>query len=594
MCGITGFIGLNSTKLAEKNFREFNNSLKHRGPDSNGILFFEKENFWIGNSRLSIVDQNEKANQPMYSYDKKYVISFNGEIFNYREIKKKCEVNGYNFKSNSDTEIILAAFKIWGEDCLSLFNGDWAFAIYNLENKELLLSRDRFGIRPLYYIHNSNFFCFASELKSFLKIPQFKINLNIKEINKNLIHSGKINKHENTWLENVKRLEPGTNIIFSKNKILSKKKWWRTSKNIFKNDKTYNENCENFKNILIDSIKIRLPKDHSFGINVSGGLDSSSLFCLIKNLEFEKKNNLFFSKNNKNISEQNLIEHLLKDKNDIIYNSSFTNKDIINNYEDITFTFENINHTFDGYLWFHYKKISTQNIKIVFDGFGADELLGGYDECTRILAQNHFRNKNITKGLKLKKLYEIISTKKKLKLDYSIILKLLLSKKNKNNSYFLRNYLYKIFHKDTLPNQLRRGDLASMRFGVENRLPFLDHRLVEFCFGLKDDHFIDTNKNKRILRDSMNGMLPKEISKVSQKTGFHYPTDEFINSLEFREYLLDLISSKYFVENNIFDGKKIKNLILKQIEKKINIDSRNFKFINLISMINLFKSSKIF
>ena len=133
-----------------------------------------------------------------------------------------------------------------------------------------------------------------------------------------------------------------------------------------------------------------------------------------------------------------------------------------------------------------------------------------------------------------------------------------------------------------------------MRFGVENRLPFLDHRLVEFCFGLKDDHFIDTNKNKRILRDSMNGMLPKEISKVSQKTGFHYPTDEFINSLEFREYLLDLISSKYFVENNIFDGKKIKNLILKQIEKKINIDSRNFKFINLISMINLFKSSKIF
>ena len=133
-----------------------------------------------------------------------------------------------------------------------------------------------------------------------------------------------------------------------------------------------------------------------------------------------------------------------------------------------------------------------------------------------------------------------------------------------------------------------------MRFGVENRLPFLDHRLVEFCFGLKDDHFINIDKNKKILRDSMNDILPKEISRVSQKTGFHYPTDEFINSLEFREYLLDLITSKYFIENNIFDGKKIKNSILKQVEKKISIDARNFKFINLITMINLFKNSKAF
>ena len=185
-----------------------------------------------------------------------------------------------------------------------------------------------------------------------------------------------------------------------------------------------------------------MPKDHDFGINVSGGLDSSSIFCLIKNIEISRINNLFFSKNNENILEQNLIQNLLKNKNDNLYYSSFTNKDIISNYEDITFTFENINHTFDSYLWFHYKKISNQNIKIVFDGFGADELLGGYDECTRIFAEYNFRNNNIAKGFNLKNLYEKISNKKKLKLDYKKVFKLLFSKKTKMREILIFEKLF--------------------------------------------------------------------------------------------------------------------------------------------------------
>ncbi|MBI2251163.1 MAG: asparagine synthase (glutamine-hydrolyzing), partial [Armatimonadetes bacterium] len=276
MCGIAGIYNLDNAPANEASLKIMAEIQAHRGPDDFGL--------WLDNSigfshrRLSIIDLSEYAHQPMISADGNLILVYNGEIYNYLEIKEELKAKGYNFHSNSDSEVLLYSFQEWGINCVSKFNGMWAFAIYNKKEEMLFCSRDRFGVKPFYYFYNKKSFTFSSEIKALIAIlPE------LRQVNYTYLYyflsTSSLDDGEETFFKNIKTLKPAHNLLIKKDQFKIWKYW--DYEESFKSKYDYNHPEDSFLNLLKSSVQFRLRSDVPVGTCLSGGLDSSSIVTLM-------------------------------------------------------------------------------------------------------------------------------------------------------------------------------------------------------------------------------------------------------------------------------------------------------------------------
>ncbi len=587
MCGITGIINLTNDLACEKNeILNFNNSLVHRGPDDNGIYINSNKKISLGHCRLNIIDLTQNGKQPMSYLNDRYWITFNGEIFNFLELKKKLKYFGYEFYNNTDTEVILASYDKWGENCFNRFNGMWAIGIWDNKEKKFCLSRDRFGEKPLYYRVKNNRLSFASELKSFKYLKDFDLS----ELDYKILDNFQnLENNFTNFIKTAKTLEPGSNLIVKDNKI-SFNKWWSIHDHITKKDNSYEERLEEFRDLFIDSCKIRLRTDRKFATSLSGGVDSTTILATIKN---------FYDGDFKIPSYSVLFKNTIYDESKYIQEIEKFHQNKINKIDfskikltpeeliRIIYSNENLDEPHIG-PWLIYKEMKSHNHVVSIDGHGSDEMLGGYYDHfqfainDQVNLQNKIKLKNLQKEIFLneeksneRKLNNEINLKKNLKYYLKKIIPFDLRKKFhkktpldnisfKENSFntHLNKKLFHDFHSFSLPKILNNYDKLSMAHGIEVRSPFLDWRLVKFCFSLSSEDKISTNNNKVILRDYMKKITPKNIYSRKSKIGFVTPPN-FFREKNLESFINDTVNEKDFLSNNFFDGRLIKNQFLR-------------------------------
>ena len=565
MCGITGYICSNKNILSEEEFTHFNLSLSHRGPDWSQQLLTKRG--WIGHTKLSITDTSELSNQP-FTYRTKegilYRMTFNGEIYNFKEIREQLKTLGYTFSTQSDTEVVIKSFAEWGEKCQYKFNGIWAMAIYNESNGEVFLSRDRFGVKPLLIWIKRDAIFFASEIKSFRKLPT-KYQLPASDqtflfLSKRPNNSSQINKE-------LSYLPAGHSLRFTSKNKAKLKRWWQPVKPTSK-DKSYPELIEEFRSIFFDALKLRTQDPSPKCTALSGGLDSSSVFCATHQLIANHKmgtnySHKAFSLDYSNTSNSELnfaLKVIEKTESEhtlirLSPDSSIITPELI---RDCIYSSEQINHLFLG-PFVLYRAMSQEGYKVSVDGHGADELLAGYKKFARASIEDCIKQARSDADLDaIKKLWIDAGVSPN---EIAAIHKKLISLGQGNHTNALQEKSFDEFHHKTLPWILDTYDKIPMAHNIEVRSPFLDWRLVEYCFSLPNKAKAGGGFTKRILRDAMKNIIPDAVRTRHSKQGFAPPMQNYLKNKKIQAFILDTINSTLYLDSGVFDGYKYRKII---------------------------------
>ncbi|MGV8163182.1 MAG: asparagine synthase (glutamine-hydrolyzing) [Candidatus Nanoarchaeia archaeon] len=606
MCGINGFNWKDEDLINSMNF-----AIKHRGPDDAGRELFESVS--LSQVRLSIIDLTPAGHNPMF-YDKKtgaysqkhqkeflndknikqISIVFNGEIYNFQEIKKTLTLKGYHFSTKCDTEVILASYIEWGFECVKKFNGMWAFCIYDSKKNILFCSRDRLGVKPFHYYHNNNKFIFSSELKGILAHENLKINRkeNINKKAVQLYFSAGYIPSPLTIYNNIYKLEAGHNLIFDLQKHnLRKIKYYELPN--FQPLKANNKNRQKIilegRQILEDATKIRMIADVPIGAFLSGGLDSSSVvgtmskYTPLKNLHtfsigFEKKYDGGRYDETKYI---NLVKNYFKTKHHHYY---FKQKDFEKAISKFSYMYDEPHWDYSGFPMYKVSEMAGKKVKVVLSGDGGDEIFGGYamhvmgarmellrktPKLLRLAASKIPVKKNLdsTASIYLLKEAMILSLKQKEKFysdslstetykpeSYKLLmeqqLKYSLKKGGNNLSEALR--IHDLMFNSLQNNFLTKVDRASMQVPIEVRSPFLDYRFVEFSQKIPTKWKTTPKETKVIMREIIKDAVPRQIL-YRGKQGFEPPLDKWILDKKYEKTLKKGLSTIEQIDKELAD-----------------------------------------
>jgi asparagine synthase (glutamine-hydrolysing) len=568
MCGIAGIIGIGNEKSTSM-INAMVDAIAHRGPDAKAIYVDNSVAF--GHTRLSILDLSNGANQPFTDVSGDYVIVFNGEIYNYKEVKAKLD---YNWRTTSDTEVILAAFIQWGSDCLKHLNGMFAFTIWNKKSESLFIARDRIGVKPFYYYQSEGTLLFGSELRSMLATGMIE-----RKVDEDALYQYFANmavKTPYTMIKGIFQLCPGEYAVFNKGVLKKSVYWSMADAGIYPQSKlSYKETVKKTRTLFEDSIKSRMVADVKVGAFLSGGIDSSAAVALMSSksdvpvetfsIVFDDKD-FDESQYSRLIAEKYKTKHtefkldpndLLKELPDFIKNMDSPTVDGINTY-------------------LVSKLVAATGIKVVLTGIGGDELFVGYRNFRRWKKFNKFKYaiKNPLSRLIILLLNKLISHRAIAKIkDFqdikgdginpfytnsrSIFLKeeinkLFLNPKYKKTKAWLdlddekisRMPLYSQYTVAELTNYtldvlLKDTDQMSMAWALEVREPFFDYQLIEFLLTVPDDYKFESNTPKHLLVDAMGDLLPGEIVHRPKK-GFAFPWDKWMRN-ELKSYCEEAI-----------------------------------------------------
>jgi asparagine synthase (glutamine-hydrolysing) len=518
MCGIITVFD-KKQKIIKSEIEKLRDLMVHRGPDDAGI--FIKDSLALAHRRLSILDLSPAGHQPM-SMNNNWIV-FNGEIYNFIELAKE---NNIDLKDNhSDTYVLLNLLNKYGSDILNKLNGMWGFAYYDNKKEELLISRDRFGKKPLYYYEDSNVFMVSSEIKPILYSKYYK-----KEINQNAVDeylkTGLVDGLEETFFKGIKRFPSAHYGIYSlKEKKFKIKRYYSIEESIYAVSNDEKENIAKFKELFFDAVKIRLRSDVEVGTCLSGGLDSSSIYCVASELS-DKPIQSFSSRfKEKGYDEGYFIEQVIKKypgKNHFVFPEydNFESK-----LRNIIYYLEEPSKAMGVYPQWHVMELASKHLKVLLDGQGGDEILAGYDPYySSYLADIKNPIKFFWEVLK-------IIDKKGIRISKSlakgVLSRYVKGKKEFQNSYLATKLLYDVY-RDMLPALIKYEDKIGMAFSIEARMPFLDYRLVNFIFSLENKYKIRNGWNKWILRKAMKGILPDEVAYRKDKKGFPTPFNKIL------------------------------------------------------------------
>jgi len=516
MCGIAGILGKNAKSNVIDDMLIVQH---HRGPDYTGKWL--EEGVALGHNRLSIIDLSNSANQPFFDETKRYAIVFNGEIYNYIELRKKLE-SSYNFRTTSDTEVLLAAFIFWGKDCLKYLNGMFSFAIYDSKSKSLFAARDRFGVKPFFYHKSNDSFYFSSEIKA-IHAAGIKKKPN-EEIWASYFVYGSYGMPDETFWEEIYQL-PGGHYLELKNKTISITKWYVFEEEIKKFDEKmpFNVVKENYASLIKNSIELRFRADVSVGFNISGGLDSSTLLAFVNEMEGKENINAYtFYCGHKDYDELFWVKEMINATQNPL------NK-VLLTVDHFTKEIDFLTHIQDepcgGIPTIAYSKIFKEardnEVIVLLDGQGMDEQWAGYDYYLK-------KNDQLIQGMKG-------SPFKK-----NVLSKEFLSKAKKPtypNPFEdeLLNKQYRDLFYTKIPRALRFNDRVSMAYSTELREPFLDYRLVEYAFAQPYEYKINNGIQKYLLRELVSEYLDDSITN-SPKRPLQTPQREWLGN-ELKDYV---------------------------------------------------------
>jgi asparagine synthase (glutamine-hydrolysing) len=412
MCGIAGIWHLNNAPLTNHKLQKFTDAMQHRGPDGAGYYIDDAQHLGLGHRRLSILDLSDAGKQPMAFAEDRYWITFNGEIYNFIELRKELQQAGYHFKTDTDTEVLLSAYHLWGKACMSKFNGMWAFAIWDKQEQSLFLARDRFGVKPLHYLHlPAKLFAFASETIAFKHLDDFNRQIDAGLLQRAMLDSNKVEAAGYTLFENIVQLAAGCYILLKKDKPVVQQRWWNTFDHLQTVPAEFTTQVQQFKDLFEDACRLRLRSDVPLASALSGGVDSSAVYCMINHLMKNQDQALRTPQNwQKAFSatfpgapndERKFAEEVVAyTKGDAVY----ITPDYKNLAEDIvrtTVTFDAITGTPLVAVSDVYKAMRAGGITVSMDGHGADELMYGYRSSVSeayfeaALSQDHKNEKDL-------------------------------------------------------------------------------------------------------------------------------------------------------------------------------------------------------
>ena len=600
MCGIAGYIG--KKKISKKVIEATLKLMKNRGPDNQNCKLYKvfDLNFYMLHSRLNIIDINKRSNQP-YIY-KDYAIIFNGEIYNYLEIKKELEEKSIKFNTNSDTEVLLKAYLFYGLKFFQKLEGMWSFVILNKKKQQVLISRDRFGEKPLFYKMNKKELYFGSEIKFIKSLTNQKLKID-EDLLFNYLFLGykSIKKNYDTFFKKIKEFPKSSYLILDKNYKLNIKRYWNLKYRPRKT--TFKIAIKKIKKLLLNSVRMRIRSDVPIAFSLSGGVDSNILAGITKKKLKKKiecfsiidKDHRYNEQKNVKLSKKFLDCRVKTISPPIVNNISNLEKLI--EYHDSPIS--TINFLVHSYLT---KKVSKDKFKVLISGVGADEIFSGYyDHTLQYLYEIrnldnfkkefeywkkkiciHIRNSTFKDGklyFNNKKfrnhLYDLNQNKLSLSKDKKKLDNKKFYEKNFTKSLMRKRMLNELFY-ESVPVILKEEDLNCMNNSIENRAPYLDRKLIEYLYTIPTKMLIKNGFTKFLLRKAGRDFAHKNILSDTKKIGFNYSINSIIN-LKSKEFNNKFLNKK----NKIFKFINYKKFKLLLSQNKLQNDEKFlFNFIN--------------
>lgn len=596
MCGIAGLISINGKPVngIERCLQVMNHIQKHRGPDGEGIWIHEQNQVGLAHMRLSIIDLSNAAGQPMTS-DSGNWICFNGEIYNYLELRQEIGID--KFRTVSDTEVILKAYEKWGEDCVSHFRGMFAFAIWDESNQKLFCSRDRFGIKPFYYLVSDNVLYFASEMKALLPFTR-EIETNEDGLRDYLTFQFCLDNK--TLFKNIYQLEPAHSISIYDGEVNTYRYWqvyynldWDHTDRYFK---------EQLSDILYDSIKYHVRSDVPIGGYVSGGIDSSTIATLASDTVGREKFIGFVGKfgEGEAYDESKYAQDVADAGGFELVQQVINSEDFLQNIEDVIYYLDTPVAGPGSFCQYMISKTAAKYRKVVLGGQGGDEIFGGYtrylvayfEQCIKgaidgtmnsgkfiVTYQSIIPNLVCLKNYKPmmkefwndglfesedKRYFKLINRSPAI-LDcitlekgnyspYDSYLEIFNADNVNKSSYFDRMTHFDF--RTLLPALLQVEDRMSMAHGLESRVPLLDHRLIELVATIPSSYKLKDGDMKHIFKVIAGAHLPKSVMDRKDKMGFPVPLNQWMKG-ELRDYVHDILGSKKARNREYIDNRRV-------------------------------------
>ena len=608
MCGVAGVVDFKGKSNSSTTVESMLHAIRYRGPDESGI--YHSPHATIGNVRLSIIDV-EGGQQPLSDSSGRYWIVFNGEIFNYKELRQGLEKSGSIFRTHSDTEVLIQLYALHGKKCLGLLNGQFVFAIWDKAKEELFIARDRVGIRPLFYNITDGIFSFASEIKAIFKLQHIERTLDLKHLSQ--VYTFWTAITPGTAFKGINELPPGHYAVFSQNGLKTEK-YWDLQPGKADRPISLSEALEEFNELLSDAVRLRLRADVEVAAYLSGGLDSTATVAYIKDIEPGVLNTFSIGFAEKDFDEtsyqQEAVRYLNTNHKSVICSS----QDIADYFPAVVWHSETpLTRTAPTPMYILSKLVRDNGIKVVITGEGSDEMLAGYDIFRETIIRRFWAAQpdSALRPLLLKKIYPDIPH---LRNASPNILKMFFGYKleDVNNpfySHLLRwnnsNHIKKHFSEgvreaiegsdplsdleERLPMDFDRlsplakaqwlettvfmsgyllssqGDRMAMANSVEGRYPFLDYRVIEFCNRLPDNLKLNGLNEKFLLKKLMMGRIPESILK-RPKQPYRAPISSVFMSKDRPDYVAEVLSEGITRGVGIFDFESISG-VLNKIEK---------------------------
>jgi len=593
MCGIVGFIDQKKSKEKKVVIKKMADRIIHRGPDQDG--YYTDDYIALGHRRLSIIDLSKSGIQPIYNEDKSQMIIFNGEIYNYEEIKEDLIKKGYQFQTKTDTEVILHGYTEYKEKLFSKLRGMFAFVIYNKKTQELVGARDHFGIKPFYYYQDDNTFMFASEIKSFLEHPGFKKEVNTSALKMFLIFQYSV--HEETFFKNVFKLKPGHYFKF-KNGKLTIKEYFKV--NYAKENRPYELIKEELKSILEDSVKYhKITSDVEVGSYLSGGVDSSYVVSVAKpdktfsvGFDLPGFDETIYAKD---------LSDLLKIKN---YQKKITSDEFFNILPKIMYHTDEPHANLSTVPLYFLSKLASSKVKVVLSGEGSDEMFAGYNEYNDPTLLKIYKKFPLTFRKAIAKIvrpFPHFPGQNTLKLygkpfyeryighgtfmeeeEANEILKPEL-RNNERIGDIIKPYYDKVKNMDEITQKmyidmhfwlpqdiLLKADKMTMANSIELRVPLLDSVLFDFARKIPSKYLVKDKQTKYLFREIAHEKIPEEWSK-RRKLGFPVPFSKWIKEEKYYQKLKEVFNRDYV--NDFFD-KDFVNILLEDHYNNIKNNGR--------------------
>lgn len=638
MCGIFGIVDLGGERpIDEVRFRTALEKLEHRGPDGRNALAVAK-GVMFGHARLSIIDLSDESNQP-FALDDRYWATYNGEIFNYLELRAELEQLGATFRTSGDTEVMVRAYAQWGPDCVNRFNGMWAFAIYDRVERTVFASRDRFGIKPLNYVTHDGQLLFASEIKSLLHYAPSLAEPDYRMI-ANFCRTSVGAQHEQTWFRDIRRLQPGCNLTIDAQGRVSISRYWEYPSAKASGDLDFEAARSRYTELFEDAVRLRMRSDVPLGITLSSGVDSNSIAYVMQAIDpashhsftarFRDEDELtqdtaIYRSGAQPIDESIVARKVAGELGLDAHVVDTDYGDFVARVARIVYHLESGNSSPAVIPLMQLLEQARTHLTVVLDGQGADELLAGYINAVLWPAERDLvsagRLRDAWRGLR-----EYLKT-------YTLGSALLLGLRQASNRLpFLsrlqqwvqgldviygpnlrrqarvRDYpdlpsapgetalarRLREQHSGGLVNLLHYGDAISMANSLEARMPFLDHRLVEFVWPLPSDYKVRLGVGKYLHREAMRGLVDDAILDDRTKYGFTTPIGrQFRKEYPVGAGPCDLLLSERCIARGLFDRAGLEALIGAHLSGRADHGTLLFRLLSVELWFRTFVDTKV-